>query len=232
MTDKQLRAYDNAANAINKRLISIAKTYGIEHPAYQSYVNKLSMEHIPIRYTDSGVIQIKRGGQPSEYQAARVEQLKKTGSTVAKQRAKQRKRRSKKGLPKVSTSELDKEIKQQAARQQEINNTLDKIYTYITEGILPTDLYDKYNNFKAHDTSNDEIDSMIEDMRHFESDLLPKIKELIDKLNELDYLSDQIMQDMWEAESGRLNMDELESAIDRMEQYYNERTAEDDEDDT
>lgn len=229
MNDAQLRAYDNAANAINKRLISIAKTYGISHPAYQSYVNKLSMEHIPIRYNAEGVIQIKRGGQVSEYQAARVKHLKEQGTSVQKERSKQRKRRAKKGQPKVSTAELDKEIKQRAARQQEINNTLDTIYKYITEGILPTDLYDKYQHFKDHDTSNDEIDEMIADIKQFENELRPKLKEITDKLHELPYLSEGIMQDIWEANSGRLNMDELTAAIDRMEQYYNERIAEGDE---
>ena len=206
--------YDNAANAINKRLVSLAKTYGINHPAYQNYANKVKMEQIPVRYKD-GILQLSRSEKGlTPYQKARVEQLKKTGATVSKVRERYRKKH-----PEAKTrADIDKAIKKGMERQEAINKALDNIYKYYEEGILPSDIVDKYNNFKDHDTSNEEIDEMLDQLAKFD-EMYDDIQETLREAEELEYLPDDIEQDIWEIGSGRLTLENVEEALDRIKKY-------------
>lgn len=206
--------YDNAANAINKRLVSLAKTYGINHPAYQNYANKVKMEQIPAKYKD-GILQISRSEKGlSPYQKARVEQLKKTGATVSKVRERYRKKH-----PEAKTrADIDKAIKKGMERQAAINKALDNIYKYMDEGILPTDIVDKYNNFREHDTSNEEIDEMLEQIAEFDS-MYEDIKKTIDEAQAVEYLPDDIEQAIWEIGSGRLTLDNVKEELERIKNY-------------
>ncbi len=220
--------FDNQANAINKRLINIAKTYGINHPAYETYANHIKMEHLPTRRNADGVLQISRTANPTEYQAERVEQLYKSGKTVTKIRKAFRKKHKD-----VKAKDVDKEIRKAVDRQQKINETLEQIYKYIDEGIAPTDLVDKYNHFKEHDTSNEEIDEMIDELGEF-GELLPKVRELTDRINTLDaagMVDEDIIQDLWEISSGRLTLDEVKQNIEHIEDWLGWKEGEDDDED-
>lgn len=211
-----MSSYDNAANAINKRLISIAKKYGITHPAYQNYANKVAMEQIPIWYNEAGVLQIKRSEKGlTPYQKARVENLKTKGATVSSIRSKY-----KKSHPddKLTRAQIDTAIKKAVSRQDEINNALDTIYKYFDEAVLPSDILDKYNNFKDHETSNEEIDAMLEQVKEFES-IWPEIQALISEAQTLDYIPEDIEQDMWEISSGRLTLENVKEAAERIKDY-------------
>ena len=207
--------YDNAANAINKRLIAIAKEYGITHPAYQNYANKVSMEQIPTYTNKAGVMQVTRAEKGlSAYQKERIINLKKTGATVTKIRKKYQKKH-----PEAKTrAEIDKGIKAAMRRQEEIDKALDNIYKYYEEGILPSDIVDKYNNFKDHDTSNSEIDEMLEQIADFDA-LYDEIKAAIDEAEALDYLPDDIEQAIWEIGSGRLTLDNVKAELEKIKQY-------------
>lgn len=220
--------FDNQANALNKRLINIAKTYGIHHPAYETYANHIKMERLPTRRNADGVLQISRTANPTEYQAERVEQLYKSGKTVTKIRKSFRKKHKD-----VKAKDVDKEIRKAMERQQKINETIEQIYKYIDEGIAPTDLVDKYNHFKEHDTSNEEIDEMIDELSEF-GELLPKVWELTDRINTLDaagMVDEDIIQDLWEISSGRLTLDEVKQNIEHIEEWLNLKEGEDDDED-
>lgn len=208
-------AYDNAANAINKRLVSLAKTYGIDHPAYQNYANKLQLDQVPTKFNDQGILQVKRGGAGlSEYQKERVLDLKKKGSTVSKVRKKYQKKH-----PEAKTrAEADKAIKAAMKRQEEINEALDKIYKYYDDNVLPADILDKYDNMRNHDTSNEEIDDLLKQIQEFD-ELWPQIQDLIDELETVDYLPEDIEQDIWEVGSGRLTLDGVKDVKGRLERY-------------
>ena len=218
--------FDNQANAINKRLIYIAKTYGIHHPAYETYANHIKMEHLPTRRNADGVLQISRTAHPTEYQAERVEQLYKSGKTVTKIRKAFRKKHKD-----VKAKDVDKEIKKAMERQQKINETLEQIYKYIDEGIAPTDLVDKYNHFKDHDTSNEDIDEMIDDASEY-AELLPVIKQLTDDVNALDVrgrADEEALRAVWELNTGRLTLEEMQEQIDWLREYLD--GGEDDDED-
>ena len=220
--------FDNQANAINKRLINIAKTYGINHPAYETYANHIKMEHLPTRRNADGVLQISRTANPTEYQAERVEQLYKSGKTTRKIRKAFRKKHKD-----VKAKDVDKEIRKAVDRQQKINETLERIYKYIDEGTAPTDLVDKYNHFKEHETSNEEIDAMIEDTDYFTS-VQGKISELTNRINTLDaagMVDEDILQDIWELNSGRLSVEEVKEAIEHVEEWLDWKEGEDDDED-
>lgn len=207
--------YDNDANAINKRLIQIAKKYGITHPAYQNYANKVAMEQIPIWYNEAGVLQIKRSEKGlSAYQKARVENLRKKGATVSSIRSKYKKSHPDAGR----RADIDAAIKAAVSRQDEINNALDTIYKYYDETVLPSDIVDKYENFRDHETSNEEIDAMIAQLKEFE-EIWPEIQTLISEAESLDYLPEDIEQDIWEISSGRLTLDNLKAAADRIRDF-------------
>lgn len=219
--------FDNQANAINKRLLNIAKTYGINHPAYETYANHIKMEHLPTRKTADGVLQIARTKNPSAYQAERVEQLYKQGKSVRKIRKSYRKKH-----PKTKAKDVDKEIRAAMQRQEKINETLEKIYKYIDEGNAPEDLVDKYDNFKAHDTSNEEIDQMIADVEYFDS-IQGKLRELAEKLGDLEdtgYFDETAAQYLWEIQSGRLTVEEVKEGISYIENWLGSGVDIDDED--
>ena len=207
--------YDNAANAINKRLVAIAKEYGIKHSAYQNYANKVSMEQIPTYTNKAGVMQVSRAEKGlSAYQKERIISLKKTGATVTKIRKKYKKKH-----PEAKTrADIDKGIRAAMTRQEAIDNALDNIYKYYDEGILPADIVDKYNNFKDHDTSNAEIDEMLAQIAEFDA-LYNDIKATIDEAEALDYLPDDIEQAIWEIGSGRLTLDNVKTELDKIKQY-------------
>lgn len=216
--------FDNQANAINKRLINLAKTYGINHPAYQNYANKLKLEHIPTRTNSQGVVQVKRTSNPNDYQRARVDKLYKQGDTVTSIRKKYRKKH-----PEAKIREaIDKAIKARMERQETVNKTLDMIYKYFDVGLLPVDIVEKYNNLRQHDTSNDEIDELVEDMAEFDA-LVPHIYEVNDLVQSLDYVDEDIVQDMWEIMSGRLSLEEVKETLQEVEDYL-ARGEEDEED--
>lgn len=216
--------FDNMANAINKRLINIAKRYGIEHPAYKDYAAKLQLDHVKTRMNSEGVIQISRQKPENAYQVARVQQLYEKGKSVKTIRAKERARMKKEGVKASTISDIDKNIKDRMNRQQKIDEMLDVIYKYLTESILPADLYDHYQNFWQHNTSNEEIDMMIDKAAEFDQ-IADEIKRLHDEVNELDQIDDYALQIDWELQNGRYTVDETKEKIQELKNLIEKEKA-------
>lgn len=212
------QSFDNMANAINKRIAKIAEKYGTQSRYYEKYINQLKIDNVAMRQNKNGVWQISRGKGYNKYQAARVKHLYEKGETTVTIRKKYMKSHPEQ---KYKPREIDSAIKKQEKRQKLIDDTLDTLYKYFTENILPTDIVDMYDNFRQHDTSNDEIDTMISRVSEFDR-LHGDILQLENDIKNIDYTPIDIMQDMWEITNARLSLDELKNTMKRVREWIDD----------
>lgn len=209
------QSFDNMANAINKRIAKIAEKYGTQSRYYEKYINQLKIDNVQMRQNKNGVWQISRGKGYNKYQAARVKHLYEKGETTVTIRKKYMKSHPEQ---KYKPREIDTAIKEQENRQKLIDDTLDTLYKYFTENILPTDIVDMYDNFRRHDTSTDEIDTMISRVSEFDN-IHDDIRQLENDIKNIDDVPIDIMQDMWEISNARLSLDELKDTMKRVREW-------------
>ncbi len=190
---------------------------------YSDYKNTI-MRNFDFRFTKDGVIQIKNTKQSyNKYQDQMINKLGKMQSygdivKYAKGRLK------KAGIKKPTKEQIEKDINENEYFRKEIDDTLTAIYKSILENKLPTDIYDMYNHFVDHNTSNNEIQNMINAVNDWEN-LKNDLIAISDKLNTIDDLDPYIAAKMEKANSGMMTLAQIKQTIEDLDKYYIEYMA-------
>lgn len=239
---KRIRPIDKGVNEIQKQLKSVnqkvrrlANKYGTDNVEYQRYISDME-RNFAVHYTKEGVIQINKpklgtvDGKitgMSAYQYSILNKLtKRKGVRALEAAAKERliKGLEKQGIkkPKVSKSEVEREVIRQSERQNAIDETLDMIYMEESEGTIPSDLADIYNRMHRHGkgagmgVSNADIDKLIDGMQLW-STVKQQIEDVSTELENLGAVTSDMGIEIWGAMSGQNTLSENEELLKRLQ---------------
>lgn len=217
---------------INQKIRRLAAELGKSSPQYKEFVKTISRNFVISKTGEKakvkGVVQIKnvKNADYNDYQKQIINRLQGMESYGSLKKSAVKSLR-KQGLKKPSKKDINERIKEENYIRNKIDDTLTEIYDNIRENKLPTDIFDMYNNFRGHDTSYIEIRNMIQAVDKWK-ELKKEIQNITEKINNLEYVDEEIEQLSWQSNSGQLSLLECENALNTLENYYyNEREESD-----
>ena len=233
--DKGVEEIQKQLKSVNQKVRRLAKKYGTDNIEYQRYISDME-RNFAVHYTKEGAIQINKpklgtvDGKitgMSAYQYSILNKLsKRKGVKALEAAAKERliKGLEKQGIkkPKVSKSEVEREVIRQSERQNAIDETLDMIYMEESEGTIPSDLADIYNRMHRHGkgagmgVSNADIDKLIDGMQLWSS-VKQQIEDVSTELENLGAVSSDMGIEIWGAMSSQNTLAENEELLQRLQ---------------
>lgn len=249
---KRIRPIEDSVAEIQKRLKSVnqkvrrlVKKYGTDNIEYQRYISDME-RNFSVHFTAEGAIQINKPklGTTEEgkilgmsaYQYSILKKLsKRKGVKALEAAAKERliKEQKTKGIkkPKVSKSDVEREVIRQSERQNAIDETLDLIYLEETEGTIPSDLAEIYSKMhrrgkgSGSGVTNADLDKLIDGMKQW-TIVKDQIEDLSTELENLGAVSSDLGLEIWGAMSGKFtlseNMELLKKLQDERDMYLSE----------
>lgn len=233
--DKPVAEIQKQLKSVNQKVRRLAEKYGTDNIEYQRYISDME-RNFATHYTSKGIIQINKPkigeidgkiSGMSAYQYSILNKLsKRKGVRALEAAAKERliKGLEKQGIkkPKVSKSEVEREVIRQSERQNAIDETLDMIYMEESEGTIPSDLADIYNRMHRHGkgsgmgVSNSDIDKLIDGMQLWSS-VKQQIEDVSTELENLGAVSSDMGIEIWGAMSGQNTLAENEELLKRLQ---------------
>lgn len=233
--DKPVAEIQKQLKSVNQKVRRLAEKYGTDNIEYQRYISDME-RNFATHYTSKGIIQINKPklgeidgkiSGMSAYQYSILNKLtKRKGIRALEAAAKERliKGLEKQGIenPKVSKSEVEREVIRQSERQNAIDETLDMIYMEESEGTIPSDLADIYNRMHRHGkgagmgVSNADIDKLIDGMQLWSS-VKQQIEDVSTELENLGAVSSDMGIEIWGAMSGKNTLAENEELLKRLQ---------------
>lgn len=233
--DKPVAEIQKQLKSVNQKVRRLAEKYGTDNIEYQRYISDME-RNFATHYTSKGIIQINKPkigeidgkiSGMSAYQYSILNKLsKRKGVRALEAAAKERliKGLEKQGIkkPKVSKSEVEREVIRQSERQNAIDETLDMIYMEESEGTIPSDLADIYNRMHRHGkgsgmgVSNADIDKLIDGMQLWSS-VKQQIEDVSTELENLGAVSSDMGIEIWGAMSGQNTLAENEELLKRLQ---------------
>lgn len=234
--DKPVAEIQKQLKSVNQKVRRLAEKYGTDNIEYQRYIADME-RNFATHTTSKGIIQINKPklGTTEEgkilgmssYQYSILNKLtKRKGVRALEAAAKERliKGLEKQGIkkPKVSKSEVEREVIRQSERQNAIDETLDMIYMEESEGTIPSDLADIYNRMHRHGkgagmgVSNADIDKLIDGMQLWSS-VKQQIEDVSTELENLGAVSSDLGIEIWGAMSGKNTLSENQELLERLQ---------------
>lgn len=233
--DKPVAEIQKQLKSVNQKVRRLAEKYGTDNIEYQRYIADME-RNFATHYTSKGIIQINKPklgtvdgkiSGMSAYQYSILNKLsKRKGVRALEAAAKERliKGLEKQGVkkPKVSKSEVEREVIRQSERQNAIDETLDMIYMEESEGTIPSDLADIYNRMHRHGkgsgmgVSNADIDKLIDGMQLWSS-VKQQIEDVSTELENLGAVSSDLGIEIWGAMSGQNTLSENQELLERLQ---------------
>lgn len=234
--DKPVAEIQKQLKSVNQKVRRLAEKYGTDNIEYQRYIADME-RNFATHYTSKGIIQINKPklGTTEEgkllgmssYQYSILNKLtKRKGVRALEAAAKERliKGLEKQGIekPKVSKSEVEREVIRQSERQNAIDETLDMIYMEESEGTIPSDLADIYNRIHRHGkgagmgVTNADLDKLIDGMQLWSS-VKQQIEDVSTELENLGAVSSDMGIEIWGAMSGKNTLSENQELLERLQ---------------
>lgn len=234
--DKPVAEIQKQLKSVNQKVRRLAEKYGTDNIEYQRYIADME-RNFATHTTSKGIIQINKPklGTTEEgkilgmssYQYSILNKLtKRKGVRALEAAAKERliKGLEKQGIkkPKVSKSEVEREVIRQSERQNAIDETLDMIYMEESEGTIPSDLADIYNRMHRHGkgagmgVTNADLDKLIDGMQLWSS-VKQQIEDVSTELENLGAVSSDLGIEIWGAMSGENTLSENQELLERLQ---------------
>ena len=206
---------------INQKIRRLAKETGKNTQLYKEYVSNIK-RNFDIGYTkEHNIIQIKnpKTADYNKYQKQILNRLTKMES-YGDLRKTAINRLKKAGNKKPTKEEVKKDIETNDNFRQQVDETLTAIYDEILSGSLPIDIFDLYNEFKAHDTTKDKVREMVDKINEWKN-VKKELQDVSYSINNnLDYVDDYMEQLMRESNGGKLTLEECKQALETLKKYY------------